>query len=236
MDDVIKYFTTNKIIQISYINIQPKHMIFKNLHKNKKKLEISFLKGSITALKTYKFLLRRKKQIFFLFLNKFFLNFLEFFFKSKIIFNLKKGSNRLILTNISYRVFINKYFKKNLLVSKQIIGILYYSFLLKDTSIFVNYFKNILEKLNIKLHKKLFLSLKKLIKDLFKPIFNFLGLLGVFFDIRGKIGVSGSAKKKRYFFYFGKHTITTRSIKINLKHTPIWTFTGVLGFTFSLYF
>lgn len=113
---------------------------------------------------------------------------------------------------------------------------MYYSFLLKDASIFVNFFKNILEKLNIKLHKKLFLSLKKLIKDLFKPVFNFLGLFGVFFDIKGKIGVSGSAKKKRYFFYFGKHTITTRSIKINLKHIPIWTFTGVLGFTFSLYF
>jgi len=56
---------------------------------------------------------------------------------------------------------------------------------------------------------------------MFKPIFIFLGVLGVFFNIKGKIGVSGSAKKRRYFFYFGKHSITSRNIKMDLNFVPI---------------
>ena len=68
---------------------------------------------------------------------------------------------------------------------------------------------------------KILLGLKKLIKDFFKPIFYLLGVSGLFLNIVGKIGVSGSAKKRRYFFYFGKHSITTKKIKIDLKLVPI---------------
>ena len=178
----------------------------------------------------------KDRSYFFFFLNKFVLGFLEFFFKNKVVFNLKKGSNKLPLKQISFRKFSTKYFKKNLRVSKQILGILYYSLLLKDSSIFVVFFRNILEKSSIKFHKKLFLGLRKLIKDFFKPLFTFLGVLGVFFNIKGKIGVSGSAKKRRYYFYFGKHSITSRSVKMDLKFTPVWTFTGVLGFSFLVFF
>lgn len=126
-----------------------------------------------------------------------------------------------MLRQVSFRKFSLKYFKKNLKVSKQIIGVLYYSFLLKDSTIFVNFLKKILEKTNLKLHKKIFLGLKKIIKDLFVPMFNYLGLLGVFFNIKGKIGVSGSAKKRRYYFYYGKHSITNRGLRIDYKHSPV---------------
>ena len=134
------------------------------------------------------------------------------------------------------RRFNTKFFKKNLKMSKRLLGILYYAFLLKDVSIFMNFFKKIAESLNLKLHKKLFLGLRKIIKDFFRPMFAFLGVLGVFFNVSGKIGVSGSAKKKRYFFYFGKHSITTKTIKINHKRNYIWTPTGVLGFGFFIFF
>ena len=50
-----------------------------------------------------------------------------------------------------------------------------------------SFFKKILEKINLKLHKKLLLGLKKLIKELFKPVFNFLGVLGMFFNLKGKV-------------------------------------------------
>lgn len=119
------------------------------------------------------------------------------------------------------RKFNLKFFKKNLKMSKRLLGVLYYSLLLKDVTIFINFFKKVAESLNLKLHKKLFLGLRKLIKDFFKPMFVFLGVLGVFFNVCGKIGVSGSAKKKRYFFYFGKHSITTKTIKINHKQSYI---------------
>jgi len=189
--------------------------------KTKWRLTKRFLKKSITTLKIIKFMKTKNRGNLFFYLNRFILGFLEFFFKNKIVFNLKKGSNKLPLKQISYRKFSIKYFKKNLKINKQILGILYYSFLLKDSSIFANFFKSIIERLNIKLHKKLFLGLRKVIKDFFKPIFGFLGVLGVFFNIRGKIGVSGSAKKRRYYFYFGGHSITSRFVKMDLKFSPI---------------
>lgn len=185
------------------------------------KLNKNFFKKSTLALKFTKLMRYKNKSYLFFFLNRFVLGFLEFFFKSRVLFNLKKGTNRLPLRQISYRKFFIRYFKKNLKVSKQILGILYYSFLLKDSSIFVTFFRLILEKSNIKLHKKLFLGLRKLIKDFFKPLFCFLGVLGTFFNIKGKIGVSGSAKKRRYYFYFNKHSITSRTIKVDLKFSPV---------------
>lgn len=199
-------------------------------------LKKNFLKKAITSVKIYKFFKKIKKINFFLFLNKFLLNFLEFFLKSKVLFNLKKGSNKIMLKQLSSRKFYIKYFKKNLKITKQIMGVLYYSLLLKDSTIFVNFFKKILEKLSIKSHKKVFLGLKKILKDFFVPIFPLLGVWGLFFNIKGKIGVSGSAKKRRYYFYYGKHSITTRKIKIDIKHTPVWTFTGSLGFTFLIFY
>ena len=106
-------------------------------------------------------------------------------------------------------------------ISKQIIGILYYSIILKDSIIFSNFFKKKFEKINIKLHKKLLLGLKKLIKSIFKPRFGYFGLVGIFLNIKGKLGVSGNAKKRRYFFYFGGHSITKRTIKFSHKQTNI---------------
>lgn len=211
---------------------------FENFFICFKKIKVKklFLKKSITTFKIYKFSKKKKRVNFFFFFNKFLINFLEFFLKSKIIFNFKKGSNKLVLNQLSSRKFYLKYFKKNLKITKQILGIIYYSFLLKDSSIFVNFLKKILEKLDVKLHKKVFLGLKKLLKDVFKPIFSFLGVCGLFFNIKGKIGVGGNAKKRRYFFYYGAHSITNRNIKVDVKYIPVWTLTGSLGFTFLIFF
>lgn len=213
-------FSYNNTIALNTIsNI---HFFKTSLYFLKKKvLKTKFLKKTLTFVKTLKPLKLKKKKFFFLFLNRFFISFLEDFFKSKFLLNIKKGTNKLLLKQIGFRKFTIKYFKRRLRVGKQIIGILYYTFLLKDVTIFTNFFKRIVERVNLKLHKKIFLGLKKLIKDLFKPLFNFLGLQGVFFNIKGKIGVSGSSKKRRYFFHFGKHSITKRTLKIDLKNIPL---------------
>jgi hypothetical protein len=172
---------------------------------------------------------------YFLYINKFLLNFVEILFKSKVLFNLKKGSNKILLKQISFRKFSTKYFRKKLKTSKQIIGVVYYSLLLKDSSMFANFFKKILENISIKLHKKLLIGFKELINDIYKPVFHLLGVLGIFLNIKGKLGVSGNAKKRRRYFYSGKHSITSRSAKMDLKFLPVWTFTGALGFTFLIF-
>ena len=224
------------------IMILPKKKNFFFLGKKEAKDIKGFLKKSIKKFSLtqrflkLKFFKKRIRGDFFTFVKIFFLNFLENFFKKKVLFNFKKGTNKLLLKQISFRKFDIRYFKKNLGVTRQIIGILYYSFLLKDSSIFVNFLKRVLEVLNLKLHKRVFKGIKKLIKDIFKPLFNYLGLNGLFFNVKGKIGVSGSAKKRRYFFYFGRHSLTNRTLKMDCKNTTIWTPTGVLGFTFLVFF
>lgn len=158
---------------------------------------------------------------FFFFLNIFLISFLEGFFKTKILFNIKKGSNRFLWKQVSSVKFKVRYFRRYLKVGKHIIGILFYSFLLKDASIFVNFFKKILEKTTINQHKKILSGLKKLIKDFFVPRFNYIGLLGFFFNIKGKIGVGGNSKKRRHFFYFGRHSTATKKIKTNHKFSCV---------------
>ncbi len=223
---------------IFFILTKNDFVFFENFFICVKKIKIKklFLKKSITTLKIYKFSKKKNNINFYIYINKFLMNFIEFFLKAKIIFNLKKGSNKLVLNQLSSRKFYLKYFKKNLKITKQILGIIYYSLLLKDSSIFVNFLKKILEKLDVKSHKKVFLGLKKLLKDVFKPIFSFLGVCGLFFNIKGKIGVGGNAKKRRYFFYYGAHSITNRNIKVDIKYIPVWTLTGSLGFTFLIFF
>lgn len=209
-----KFILNRQQTQLTHFNksfLLSKSFLIKNFYFNK-------LINLLKPLKTQKVF--QRLNLFF-FINRFILNFIEFFFKNNILFNLKKGSNKILLKQISFRKFSIKYFKKNLKTSKQIIGILYYSFILKDSSMFMNFFKKILENINIKLHKKLIIGLKKLIKDLFKPVFNFLGIIGIFFNLKGKVGVSGSAKKRRFFFYYGKHSITSRDFKMDLKFLPI---------------
>lgn len=160
------------------------------------------------------------KKNFFL-LNRFLVYFLEFFFKKKITFFLKKCTSILCIKHMNSRYFYKKFFKKNLKISKKIIGLLYYSLLLKDVTVFLTFCKTSLESINLKQHKKFFLGLKCLIQEVFKPIFSLLGVYGVFFNVVGKIGTSGSSKKRRFFFYFNHHSLTNRTLKINYKPIQI---------------
>ena len=90
--------------------------------------------------------------------------------------------------------------------------------------------------MDIKLHKKVLYGIKKLIRDLFKPVFTLLNVKGLYFSIKGKLGVSGNAKKRRYFFFFGTHSVTTRSLKMDCKFATVSTYTGVLGMNFIVFF
>lgn len=197
-----------------------------------------FLAKILKLLKTCekKKIITNIDQKYFLYLNKFVLTFLENLFKISIILNIKKGSNWIFLKEVSNWDFYKKFFKKFLNVQRQILGVLYYSLLLKDSYIFVSFFKKIFEKSNIKLHKKLIYGLKKVLNLLFKPLFKFLGVLGVFFNIKGKIGVSGNAKKRRYYFSIGEHSFSKRTLKMDYSFSTVNTFTGVLGFSFIIFF
>lgn len=210
-------------VNLTHLNLPSLFLnkVLPNLHS--KKLQTTFLKKSLLFVKRkiVKKVRSRKRARIFFFLSRFVVMFLEFLFKKHIVFNLKKGSRKLALRYMSYRAFRRFYFRKSLKVSRQIVGVIYYSLLLKDSCMFVRFFKKILEKVNIKFHKKLMKGLKKLIRKRFKRRFKFLGVIGLLFSIRGKVGVRGNAKKRRYFFHFGKHSIVSRHVKMDTGFSSI---------------
>lgn len=173
-------------------------------------------------LKTFKKPFNTLKYILlYQFFNKFIFNFLEFFLKSKILFNLKKSSGGKRLRRLTSKRLLKKYFRRNIKVGLEIFGVLYYSFLLKDSTFFANFFRKLFERIRLKLHKKVLIGLRKLLKRFFTMYHKQFGLLGLFLNVKGKLSVTGNAKKRRYFFYFGRHNITKRTLRIDLKHLPI---------------
>ena len=235
-------FITRKCIFFSKINffLKQKEIITFNLFFLNKR--VFFIKNRIKQFfKKKAFLIKLmqrkdfKKKTFF-FLNRFLLYFLEFFFKKKIYLSINKFTKIPKFNKLNKQQIFVKNLKKKLKFNKKIAIILYYSLLLKDPYLFVSFFKKILEKINIKKHKKILKKLFKLIKTCFYPYFNLFGIHGVFINIAGKIGVSGNAKKRRFFFFFGKHSMSTKTLKYSFSRSPVWTYTGALGFSFYIFF
>ena len=220
-------FITRKCIFLfkTNFNLKQKETISLNLFFFKKK--IFFLKKKIKQFfKKKSFLIKlsqrkdfKKKNFFFL--NRFLIYFLEFFFKKKIYLNITKFTKIPKFNKLNKQQLFVKNLKKKLKFNKKITIILYYSLLLKDSYLFASFFKKILEKINIKKHKKILKKLFKLIKTCFYPYFNLFGIQGVFINIAGKIGVSGNAKKRRFFFFFGRHSLSTKTLKYSFTRTPI---------------
>lgn len=58
-----------------------------------------------------------------------------------------------------------------------------------------------------------------------------LGCLGFLFDIRGKVGVTGSKKKRHYSVTYGSYSATNKELRWGLEKGIVNTTTGVLGTT-----
>lgn len=64
----------------------------------------------------------------------------------------------------------------------------------------------------------------------------FVGLKGFIFDIRGKVGVAGNAKRRHFVLKWGRYSFTEKNLRFTYKHGLIRTFTGVLGVTIIMTF
>jgi hypothetical protein len=54
--------------------------------------------------------------------------------------------------------------------------------------------------------------------------------------VKGKIGVGGNSKKRRYAVKIGVNTITTKNIKFSFNRGVIKTSAGALGFKCMLHY
>ena len=104
----------------------------------------------------------------------------------------------------------------------------------QNSQIFLVFIKNILERSHFKKHRKIL----SILFDIFKKnqtLFTLTPIKGFYFDIRGKVGVSGNAKKRHIFFSNGNITTTTQNVKSALQQINVWTPTGQMGITCLLY-
>lgn len=165
-----------------------------------------------------------------------FFRFLEFKIKKKIV---AKISNRFRLKKVKMvHNIISKLTKSNWKLSKrmgkgfflnEMVHLFFLAFLFKDALMIANWISRSLSRLNFKIHKKLVVIVKNLVNKN-KNIFMLnTKCLGFFFDLRGKVGVVGNARKRHVFISIGKHTYTTKSLKFFYDFRIIRTGTGCMG-------
>jgi ribosomal protein S3 len=93
-----------------------------------------------------------------------------------------------------------------------------------------------MKRIRIKRHKR-FLSFFKFF--LLRNKFFFLKLnkiKGFKFDIRGKVGVTGNAKKRHVMFSFGRLSFSKKRTRLDYQQGLVFTNTGVLGVTMLLFY
>jgi len=91
-------------------------------------------------------------------------------------------------------------------------------------------------RIQFKSHKKLISVFKYMIVNYHEFYLKQNNLKGFFFDIRGKVGVTGNAKKRHFCFSSGKYSKTTKNSRFDYQHTIVKTLTGALGVTMIIYY
>ena len=104
----------------------------------------------------------------------------------------------------------------------------------KDVVLLKNFIKYILENIHFKKHKSFLYNLKIVIYLIFKLLLKFLNILGIYIKIKGKIGVGGNLKKRKFSLKLGKFSFTKKNQKLNYLKDSIRTYSGVLGFEIYL--
>lgn len=115
---------------------------------------------------------------------------------------------------------------------REVIYLIIISIRYKDTTLLMNWLTMYMNKIGIKKHKKVIAFLRKLVRLLRKKNYFYrLGCLGFFFDIRGKVGVTGNKKKRNYVVSYGTSSSSNKNVRWSLEKNIVRTTTGVLGTT-----
>lgn len=176
---------------------------------------------------------------FLAYINFYIISFLENFFKKKIFlkisnnfFNKPKNTKNLHQIFDIYKNFQPKYMKMFLI--RDFIEIIWYSFWLKDLTLISDWLCKFMEFTNFKVHKKFITFFQNFMNKHYNVFSAVFGINGFFFDIRGKVGVTGNSKKRHHFFKVGTLNRSTKYKKINFKQSVVRTPSGALGLTFII--
>ena len=130
----------------------------------------------------------------------------------------------------------NYRFKRNFFLG-EIIRIIVVSLMSRDATLFINYITWVLMQIPYKDVKGFLYFLKVILKKHLLPNFkNFFLVKGFIFDIRGKVGVTGDAKKRHTLISWGQSSFSEKNLKLSLKQGLVYTRTGVMGVTVIIIF
>lgn len=175
---------------------------------------------------------------FVLFTNKIIINFIESFSKRRIFIKTLNNFNRKI-NNYYFKRIVNEHknyqplYWKNFMML-DFLDIIWYSFLLKDLKMLSDWVSKFMETLNFKNHKKFLSFFNNFINKYSGVFMDVLRIKGFFFDIRGKVGVTGSSKKRHICFKFGSINKSSKQSKIDFNQNLVRTYSGVMGLTYII--
>lgn len=84
--------------------------------------------------------------------------------------------------------------------------------------------------LKLKHHKVLIHAIKQILESNGKFFISVLKMNGFFFKIKGKISVTGNAKKRNSIIRFGSIDLSTKHLKVEYEEGLLSTRVGILGY------
>jgi hypothetical protein len=106
----------------------------------------------------------------------------------------------------------------------------------KDLGFFKNWFILKFEGLYYRKHKKLLYLIKLFLSNQMAVYLSLFKCIGFYLKVRGKIGVGGNSKKRRYSVKIGRCSLTTKSLKFNSYYGSIRTLVGSLGVALAIFY
>ena len=161
-----------------------------------------------------------------LFKSKIYLINYNYFYKTKII-----GFH-----NMVKKLFFRYNFLKKIPYTHRVLKILIASLLFKDSKILSHIIKDMFESVHYSRHRIYFSFWRDLIKRMAIKYYKKVNVRGIKLEFHGKLGVGGNSKKRSYYYTMGRCSNSTKLFKVDSTNSFIWTSTGAVGFTYSIYY
>ena len=111
-----------------------------------------------------------------------------------------------------------------------------HSLRLRDAFFLTNWVIRTMRRISFFKHKAFLRFFRKFFYKHGAPLLSFFDCLGFFFDIRGKVGVTGNAKRRHFSFSVGKTSLSRKNLAADMHKDQLRTHTGACGVTLIIFF
>lgn len=168
-------------------------------------------------------------------------NTIEFILKKKVFLKIfsKSHVNDSVADKLDFIFFRNRRHQSRIgrgFFLHEMLDVLYVTFFYKDLNFLIKWFIKTMYRIDFLNQRKLISALKQIIRRNFVFFLQNNNIIGFFFNVRGKIGVTGNAMSRNIFFCYGDFSKTTKKHKSDYQYEIVKTNTGALGVTMYMTF